>query len=170
MKGLVALLAFVFVALLLRSTALSALASRGVVFDVLAFAVVVWSLRTGESWGASLGFALGLAADLDAAHWLGRHALVLTLLGYSIGRLSRTLVRESMRTQLVMIASATAVHQLWVMLFELGGLAGWAYLFQRVGLAILVTAPVGTALLAVVRQVTGQPLFGHAHLQPGPRG
>ena len=43
-----------------------------------------------------LGFArLGFTtADLDATHWLGRHALVLTLLGYAGGRLSATLVRE----------------------------------------------------------------------------
>jgi rod shape-determining protein MreD len=94
MKMLMGLLALVGVALLLRSTALSVLAARGVVLDVLAFVTVLWALRHGETWGTTFGFVLGLAADLDAAHWLGRHALVLALLGYAVGRLSHTLVRD----------------------------------------------------------------------------
>ena len=81
------------VALLLRSTALSSLATRGFVVDVLAFTTVVWALRHGDAWGSSFGFFLGLVADLDAAHFLGRHALLLSLLGYAVGRLSGTLVR-----------------------------------------------------------------------------
>jgi rod shape-determining protein MreD len=81
---------FVFsalVALLLRTTLLAGLAAHGVVLDVLVLATVAWSLRNGDAWGATFGFLLGLAADLDTAHWLGRHALALTLLGYGVGRL-----------------------------------------------------------------------------------
>ena len=110
MRLLAGLLLLSLTALLMRSTALSVLAARGVVLDALAFATVVWALRAGETWGASFGFVLGLAADLDAAHWLGRHALVLALLGYTIGRLSRTLVRDSASTQLVLLFLATLVH------------------------------------------------------------
>ena len=154
--GLILLLA---VALLLRSTALSALAARGVVLDVLAFATVVWALRHGESSGASLGFALGLAADLDAAHWLGRHALVLALIGYAVGRLNQTLVRDRATTHLILLAFATVVHQAWTISFELGGFGGWLYLLGRVGLAAAATAPIGALLLAVVRRVSGRPLF-----------
>jgi hypothetical protein len=39
----------VIVVLLLRSTALSAFAARGVVIDVLGFAVTIWALRTGRA-------------------------------------------------------------------------------------------------------------------------
>jgi len=151
------------VALLLRSTMLSSLATRGIILDVLAFATVVWALKYGDAWGATLGFLLGLAADLDAAHWLGRHSLGLTLLGYAVGRLSNTLVRESARTQFVMLATATALHQLWSTAFEWsGGLVGVPYLLTRVLIATLVTAPVGTILLMGLRRLTGRPLFGHA--------
>jgi rod shape-determining protein MreD len=150
------------VVLLLRSTALTALAARGVVVDVLAFATVVWALGQGATWGASFGFALGLAADLDAVHWLGRHALVLSLLGYAIGRLSRTVVRDSGRTQYVLILLATVVHQTWTVAFEIGNPAGWRYLLARVLLAALVTPPLGVLLLTVLRQGNGQPLFAHA--------
>jgi rod shape-determining protein MreD len=97
---------------------LAGLAARGIVIDVLVLATVTWSLRQRDAWGATFGFVLGLAADLDASHWLGRHALALTLLGYGVGRLSNTLVRDSPLTQLVLIALATALHQIWVTAFD----------------------------------------------------
>lgn len=168
MKGLAALLIIVVLTLLLRSTALTALAARDVVLDVLAFATVVWALRCGETWGSTFGFALGLAADLDAAHWLGRHALVLALIGYGVGRMSRSMVRDSARTQAVLLLIATVVHQTWVVIFELGGLDGWPYLARRVVLATLATVPVGTLMVALVRRVSGQSLFGHAATQTDP--
>ena len=167
MRPLGALLVLVGVALLLRSTALSALAARGVVVDVLAFATAMWALRYGESWGATFGFVLGLAADLDAAHWMGRHALLLALMGYAVGRLSRTLVRDSARTQLVLLAIATLAHQVWSAAFELDRLESWPYLLQRVLVAALLTAPLGTLLLSLLRRASGQPLFGHAVLESG---
>ena len=110
MKWLASLVLFLAVTLLLRSTALTALAARGVLIDVLAFATVVWALRHDESLGTGFGFALGLAADLDAGRWIGRHALVLALIGYIVGRGSRSLVRESARTQAVLFFLATAAR------------------------------------------------------------
>jgi len=165
MRGIVGLITMAMVALLLRSTALSTLAAKGLVLDVLAFATVIWAFRAGETWGASFGFVIGLAADLDAAHWLGRHALLLSLMGYAVGRLSRTLVRDSARTQFVIILLATLVHQLWSAAFEFSGLAGWPYLALRVVVASVATAAAGTVLLGIVRRVLGQPLFGHAVLK-----
>ncbi|HET7224891.1 MAG TPA: rod shape-determining protein MreD [Candidatus Eisenbacteria bacterium] len=164
MRALGGLILLAVTALLMRSTALTVLAARGIVLDALAFATVVWALRTGESGGATFGFVLGLAADLDAAHWLGRHALVLALIGYTIGRLSRTLVRDSARTQLVLVFLATLVHEAWAVAFELGGLVGWRYLAVRVLVAGLWTAPAGVLLLTLVRQGSGQPLFADAAL------
>ena len=168
MKSIGALIVMVAIALLLRSTALSALAARGVVVDVLAFATAMWALRNGETWGSTFGFVLGLGADLDAAHWPGRHALLLALLGYAVGRLSRTLVRDSARTQFVLLLIATLAHQVWAVAFEFGGLESWAYLLVRIVLAGLVTAAIGTLLLGLLRRASGQPLFGHAVLESGP--
>lgn len=163
MKPLGGFLALAGVALLLRSTLLSGLAAEGVVLDMLAFATVVWALRHGDAWGSTFGFLLGLVADLDAAHWLGRHALALALLGYAVGRLSSTLVRESARTQFVLLAAATLVHQVWSGAFELeGGMVSLPWVLGRALLAVLATAAAGTALLAIVRRLTGRPLFGHA--------
>ncbi len=171
MKGLGAFLIGMVVVLLLRSTALSPLAARGVVVDVLAFATVFWALRNGAVWGASFGFMVGLAADLDATHWMGRHALVLSIIGYAIGRLARTLVRESARTHLVLIGLAVAIHQAWVVPFELGGLegvgSGWPYLLGRVFIGALATAPLGAFVLVAARRVSGKSVFGHALVHPG---
>jgi len=169
-RGIASLLVFAAVTLLLRSTALTALAARGVIVDVLAFAAAAWALRYGEMWGVCFGFALGLAADLDTAHWMGRHALLLSLAGYGVGRLSHTLVRDSVRTHLVVFALVTAAHQAWMTAFELGGLAGWPTLVGRVLLAVLATAPLGALLLLVVRRVSGHPLFGHAAFPSDPQG
>jgi rod shape-determining protein MreD len=171
MKGLGAFLVGMIVVLLLRSTALSPLAARGIVVDVLAFATVFWALRYGAVWGASFGFMIGLAADLDATHWMGRHALVLSIVGYAIGRLARTLERESGRTQLVVIGLAVAVHQAWIVPFELGGLegvgSGWPYLLGRVFVGPIATAPAAALLLVVARRLTGRSVFGHALVHPG---
>lgn len=165
MKGVGALLLVVVVTLLLRSTVLTGLAARGILIDVLAAATVLWALATRESWGATLGFVLGLAADLDASHWMGRHALALTLIGYAVGRLSHTLVRNSARTQATLLAVATATHQAWAASFEMGTIAAWPYLIQRVLLATVVTAAVGTVLIAIARRAVGQPLFGYGSLE-----
>lgn len=152
-----------FVVLLLRSTALSSLAARGIIVDALAFATVAWALRHGDAWGATMGFAAGLMADLDAAHWLGRHALLLSLLGYAAGRLAGTLVRDSARTQFVLIAAGVLVHQLWSAAFELGrDTAGLPYLLGRSFLATLVTASLGVAFLWFLRRALGRSVFAHA--------
>jgi rod shape-determining protein MreD len=167
----VALVVGMVVVLLLRSTALSPFAARGIVIDALAFATVFWALRHGTVWGATFGFFVGLAADLDATHWMGRHALVLTVIGYAVGRLARTVVRDSLRTQLMLIGLATAVHQAWIVPFELGGFeglgSGWLYLLGRVFIGALATAPLGAGLLWVAHRLFGRSVFGNALVNPG---
>ena len=151
------------VTLVLRSTMLAGLAARGIVVDVLVLATVAWSLRQRESWGATFGFVLGLAADLDAAHWVGRHALALTLLGYGVGRLSNTLVRDSPLTQLLLLIVATALHQIWASAFDAsGGLAAVGWLAGRVFLATLTTAPLGVVVLLITQLFTGRRGYGNA--------
>jgi rod shape-determining protein MreD len=157
------------VALLLRSTALSELAARGVILDVLAFVTVAWALRWGESHGSTFGFVLGLAADLDAAHWLGRHAFALALVGYAIGRLSRALVRDNPATQFMLLFAATLVHQLWALVFELGGVAGWRFLLWHVVVSSLATALLGALLLALFGLGSGRSPYRRAATESAPR-
>lgn len=167
MRHVAGLLVLAMIAMLLRSTALSTLAARGVVIDVLALATAIWALSNGETLGSTFGFVLGLGADLDAAHWLGRHALALALMGYAVGRLGRTLVRDSARTQFVVLFTCTLIHQIWSAAFEFGGSPAVPYVVVRILLAAAITAPIGTMLLGIVRRMTGRPLFGHAVLDAG---
>lgn len=157
------------VALLIRSTAFSALAARGVSVDALAFVTVVWALRHGESWGSTFGFLLGLTADLDAAHWPGRHALVLALAGYGTGRLSRALVRDNPATQFLLLLVVTLAHQAWALAFEVGGVSGWPYLLARVLVSGLVSALLGVLVLALLRLASGHSLFRRAAIETTPR-
>lgn len=150
------------VTLVMRSTVLAGLATRGIVVDVLVLATVAWSLRQRDAWGATFGFVLGMAADLDASHWIGRHALALTLLGYGVGRLSNTLVRDSPLTQLLLLALATALHQVWASAFDAsGGVAGIGWLASRVALATVTTAPLGVLVLLFTQLFTRRG-YGHA--------
>ena len=168
MRGIGGFALGLVVVLLLRSTALSAFAARGLVLDALAFATVLYALRNGAGWGCSFGFALGLAADLDAAHWLGRHAFGLTWIGYAVGRLSSTLVRDSPRTQFVLLMAATALHQAWSAAFEMTGLDAGPYLLLRTAAGTLATAVVGTALLSGTRRLLGISPFAHAAVKSEP--
>ena len=155
MKGIGAAITGMIVVLLLRSTLLAGLAVRGLVLDVLVFATVFWALRAGAAWGATFGFVVGLCADLDAAHWLGRHALGLSLLGYLVGRLSGTLVRDSVSTQLVLLVLATAAHQAWSIAFELGGFLAWPEVLLRVFVGAIATGVLGAAILGFTNRWTG---------------
>jgi rod shape-determining protein MreD len=169
MRALVGLSLLAGAALLIRSTALAELAARGVIVDVLAFVTVACALRWGESQGSTFGFALGLVADLDAAHWLGRHALALALVGYGIGRLSRALVRDNPATQFMLLFAATLVHQAWALVLELGGFAGWRFLLGHLAVSGLVTASLGVLALALAGLGSGRSLFGRAATEATPR-
>lgn len=163
MKAIGMFIFMAIVSLLLRTTVLAGLASHGIVVDVLVLATVAWSLKQRDAWGATFGFILGLAADIDTAHWVGRHALALSLLGYGVGRLSTTLVRDSILTQLVLFAVATALHQLWAAAFDASGSAvnvGW--LAGRVALATITTAPFGVIVLMIPRLFSSRRSYGNA--------
>ena len=163
MRALAMFLFTAMVALLLRTTVLAGLAARGIMVDVLVLATVTWSLRQRDSWGATFGFVLGLAADLDASHWLGRHALALSLMGYGVGRLSNTLVKDSPLAHLVLFAVATALHQIWTSAFDAsGGVAGLPWLAGRVLLATVTTAPIGVLLLLLPRLFMRRRSYGNA--------
>lgn len=167
MRAFGALATAIGVVLMLRSTLLAALAVRGMVIDVLAFATVIWGLQRGAAWGTSFGFVIGLCADLDAAHWLGRHALALSLEGYIVGRLSGTLVRDSARAQFVLVLVAAAAHQAWLAAFDLGGLGAWPEWLMRVVVGGTATAIVGVAILWVLRRIQGRSWATHVGIQSG---
>ena len=98
---------------------------------------------------------------------LSRPALILSLLGYVVGRLSGTLVHESPRTQFVLLMVATATHLAWTAAFELGGFHAWPVVATRVAIGSVTTAFLGAAWLSLIRRLGGRTILGHADLQSG---
>ncbi|WP_204164444.1 rod shape-determining protein MreD [Nocardioides daejeonensis] len=82
------LAALVAVALVLQVSVFSHLAWEGVVPNLALLVVVAGGLVHGAQFGAVLGFAAGLLADLapPADHVAGRWALALLVAGYVAGR------------------------------------------------------------------------------------
>jgi rod shape-determining protein MreD len=62
--------------------------------DVLVLVVASIALLTGSLSGAAYGFAAGVALAVFAAVALGPHALVGTLIGYTVGRVGEALVTD----------------------------------------------------------------------------
>jgi rod shape-determining protein MreD len=58
----------------------------GGVFDLIPLVVAAIALYGGSVTGAGIGFAIGLLADLALGHNLGASSLVLTAVGYGVGR------------------------------------------------------------------------------------
>jgi hypothetical protein len=76
-------------------------------------------------------------------------------------------VRDSVRTQLVLLAFAIALHQAAIVGFELGGVGGWPYLlsrscWRRSSPRRSVRCSSGSAGASLV-----SPLFGMHAIQPG---
>ena len=58
----------------------------GGVFDLIPLVVAAIALYSGSVTGCGVGFACGLLADLALGHNLGASSLVLTAVGYGVGR------------------------------------------------------------------------------------
>jgi rod shape-determining protein MreD len=85
--------------------------------DLVVITLACVAVLQGPMWGASFGFGIGLLADLLSDHTLGRLALVLCLVGYAAGMLSR----DVDRSVLVPLATAAAACGAAVGMFALCG-------------------------------------------------
>ena len=83
------------VCLLVHTTVLAEIRIAGVMPDIMLLAAVAAGLEAGPSYGAVMGFASGMLADLLLPTPLGLSALVFTLMGYTVGLAKAGLLRES---------------------------------------------------------------------------
>jgi rod shape-determining protein MreD len=90
-------------ALALELSAVPSLHLPYAVPDLMLLVVFAFAAGWGTVGGASAGFAIGLAQDLapPALSAVGRHALVLTLVGALAGRAAREVRRSALRTSLL---------------------------------------------------------------------
>jgi rod shape-determining protein MreD len=102
---------FVITALLLQACVINPLQLPGGRPDLLVIVVVALAVVGGPLYGAVLGFAVGLAADLlpPADHTMGRLALAYAIVGYVAGLVEDIEERSVLTTVLVVAGASAAV-------------------------------------------------------------
>jgi rod shape-determining protein MreD len=106
----------VFLAAILEVSVFSDVRILGGEPDVLLVTIVALSLLRGSVVGACAGFFAGLVVDTATLETLGLTSLLLTLLGYWVGRYGETTGRDRTHAPFLSVAVVT-------FLYALGGLA-----------------------------------------------
>ena len=125
-----------FLAAVVQASLVSGVIIFGGSPDLLLVTLVVVALLRGALFGAFCGFFAGLIVDTTALAVLGTSSLLLTLVGYWVGRYGETTGRDPPHAPLVAVATATVFY-------AAGGLA----LHSMVGAAPLVRHVLVDALL-----------------------
>jgi rod shape-determining protein MreD len=106
----------VFLAAILEVSVFSGVRILGGEPDILLVTIVAVSLLRGSIVGACAGFFAGLVVDTATLETLGVTSLLLTLLGYWVGRYGETTGRDRTHAPFLSVAVVT-------FLYALGGLA-----------------------------------------------
>ena len=80
--------------LVVHTTLLPSVRIAGVMPDLMLLVALSAGLEAGPSYGAAVGFASGMLADLVLPTPLGLSALVFTLIGYAVGLAKAGLIRD----------------------------------------------------------------------------
>lgn len=128
----------VLLCLVLHTTLLNEIRIAGVMPDVMLLVAVAAGLEAGPGYGAVIGFASGMLADLLLPTPLGLSALVFTLIGYIVGLAKAGLLRDS---PWFPVAVAFVASSAGVALFALIG--------SMIGETGLVNAHLATIMLVV---------------------
>ncbi len=146
----------VFVASILEVSVFSDVKILGGVPDLLLVTIVTVALLRGSVTGACAGFFAGLVVDTATLETLGLSSLLLTLIGYWVGRYGETTGRDRTHAPFLSVAVVTVLYALGglALRFVLGEPAPARVvlldsLFQGIALNLLLTVPV----YAVVRRL-----------------
>ncbi len=99
----------VFVVTILQVSAFSAIEVGGGGPDVLLVTLVSVALLRGAVTGAAVGFAAGLIIDVTTLGTVGFTSLLLTLVGYWVGRYGETTGRARAHAPIVATVAATVL-------------------------------------------------------------
>lgn len=133
----------VFVAAVIQVTVLGGERILGAEPDVLLVTIVAIALLRGALAGAVAGFAAGLLVDTMLLATLGVSSVVLTLVGYWIGRYGETTARGRPYAPAVSAVAATVV-------VAIGGGALWYLLGETVAARELLRTLVPSAIVAAL--------------------
>jgi rod shape-determining protein MreD len=153
----------VAIALLVQTTIILDIRVGGASPEIMFLLPIAAGIVAGPVEGATVGFVAGIAADLLTPTPLGLSALVGTLVGFGVGAISGSLVREvrGLPTLVALGASAAAV-----MLYAVLGAVLGESQFLHVDLAVVV------AVVAIANAVLAGPtvrLMRWALSSPGER-
>ncbi|HYO61344.1 MAG TPA: rod shape-determining protein MreD [Actinomycetota bacterium] len=149
--------AFLVLALALQSTLLAQATVLGVIPQLVLVAVVCFAYLDGERVGIVAGFSAGLLQDLlPFPAVIGLTALVYTLVGYGVGILRQYAPADSVWTPVLAVALASAVAE-----FGYAALAiilgepwvGLGYTARVAGLVVLYNTLLTPFVFPLVRRV-----------------
>ena len=148
----------VFLAAILQTSVFSTVSILGGTPDVLFVTLVVVSLLRGSVAGAAAGFFAGLLVDTATLGTLGFTSLLLTLVGYWVGRYGETTGRDRSHAPFLAVAVVTVLYAVGALTlhFMIGDPAPARHvlvetLFQGIALNLLVTIPIFALLRRVLR-------------------
>ena len=149
--------ALLFVAAVAQVSIFAQVHVFGAVPDVLLVTLVALALLRGSVVGAVGGFFVGLIVDTASLGTLGLTSLVLTLVGYWIGRYGETTGRDRAHAPFLSVAVVTVLYQvgLLVVHFVLGesapGGAVVRSLIPAIVLNLILTAPIYALVRRLLR-------------------
>jgi rod shape-determining protein MreD len=148
----------VFVAAILQASVFSDVTILGGTPDVLLVTLVAVALLRGAIVGASAGFFAGLLLDTATLGTMGFTSLLLTLVGYWVGRYGETTGRDRSHAPFLAVAVVTFLYALGALIlhFMLGDPAPARHvligtLLQDIALNLLVTIPIYALARRVLR-------------------
>lgn len=107
------------VALVVHTVLLPSVRIVGVMPDLMLLVAVAAGLEAGPGFGAAVGFASGMLADLVLPTPLGLSALVFTLCGYAVGVTKGGLIRGAWWFPVLVVLAASSIGE------GTFALAGW---------------------------------------------
>jgi rod shape-determining protein MreD len=141
--------ALVFLAAILQVSVFSSVDILRGTPDLLLVTLVAVALLRGSVVGAAAGFWGGLVIDTANLATLGLTSLLLTLVGYWVGRYGETTGHERSHAPFLSVAVVTLLYAVGALIlhFVLGESAPARVvlldtLFQRIGLNLILTLPV----------------------------
>lgn len=140
--------AIVFVAAILQASVFSDVSILGGVPDLLLVTVVAVACLRGSIVGAAAGFWGGMLLDVATFETLGFTSLLLTLVGYWVGRYGETSPRDRSRSPLLAVALVTFLYSLGALALHFmlaepvpARVVLLETLFQTIALNLLLTVP-----------------------------
>jgi rod shape-determining protein MreD len=127
----------------------------GAVPDLLLVTLVAVSLLRGSIAGAVGGFAAGFLVDSASLGELGLTSLVLTVVGYWVGRYGETTGRDRLHAPFLSVAVVTVLYQLGLLVvhFVLGDSAPGGSVLRALVPAIVTNLILTGPLYALVRRL-----------------